>query len=85
MPRRSDCPRMRRPDMDMNTTDDIIIDTEKDDFSEYLLNQAIDADGKRTRYSDTLQDEDAVRERRKRRDNARSVLVIHTKDYLNDL
>ena len=54
-------------------------------FEDHLLAGAIDADGKRTRYSDTLPDEDAARERRNRRDDARAVLVIYTEDYLNDL
>ena len=71
MPRRSDCPRMRRTDMES--------------FVEHLIECAIDADGKRSMYSDTLPDEDASRERRHRRDNARAVLVIYTEDYLNDL
>ena len=54
-------------------------------FVERQLARAIDADGKRSMYSDTLPDEDAARERRNRRDDARAVLVIHTEDYLNDL
>ena len=54
-------------------------------FVEHLIECAIDADGKRTMYSDTLPDEDAARERRNRRDSARAVLVIHTEAYLNDL
>ena len=54
-------------------------------FVEHLLECAIDADGKRSVHSDTLPDEDAARERRNRRDNARAVLVVHTEDYLNDL
>ena len=54
-------------------------------FVEHLLECSIDADGKRSIHSDTLPDEDAARERRNRRDNARAVLVIYTEDYLNDL
>ena len=54
-------------------------------FVEHLIECAIDADGKRSMHSDTLPDEDAGRERRNRRDNARAVLVVHTEDYLNDL
>ena len=64
MPRRSDCPRIGRTDMD--------------GLDAYLIEVACDADGVRDKHSNSLPDEDAARERHEWRDAVRAFLIIDT-------